>query len=73
MAFLKIDTGAGEQSNAGRSIADLSRDFSLIEFNRKQWLATGSALIHFPISLAVKANLQQPVLGIMALTAVRAG
>jgi hypothetical protein len=66
--FLKIETGAGEQSNAGRSIAGLRKPAC-------QLISGGSAadgplaLIDFPVTLRMESHLQQPVLGIVSLPA----
>ncbi|MGC2274251.1 MAG: hypothetical protein WA539_19910, partial [Candidatus Sulfotelmatobacter sp.] len=65
--FLRIETGAGEQSNAARSIAGLSN-----------WLVkskpttTALAAVDLPVSFAVISHLQKPVPGVVALATVGA-
>ena len=68
--FLKIETGASEQSNAGRSIAGFRKpacqiDFTIALSRRPDELA----LVYLPVPLRMKTHLQQTVLGIMSLAA----
>jgi hypothetical protein len=58
--FLKIDTGAGEQSNAASSIAGFLKPACQIDLKMRAHDSDADelALVHLPVSLSVKSHLQ---------------